>query len=418
MTPNRIIEHIFHVPDLHQVDEAALKKLVTEYPYFATARVLMAKKDYSRHEDLNSPTVKTGSIYSHQAHHFYQFVTTEAVLMPVEERIARVIPTDTLPEAIHTPPAPANTEADIPAVPTAFTEAIIHEPSVLNTQSTTIQHDEAEVSQDLDILNPTVQLSAAEVVDQAVEEEVKHDLDILNPTVQLPAAEVVDQAVEEEVTEDMAILDPSVHLAAAEEPVATEPSPVAEDEPEVSSAAPPQADINNFETTAVPEAEEASSEPIKIFPLEIPTEEATELVFQPLFTDDYFAYKRLKDPEHADELSVQREAEMKSFTSWLRQMKDNFAGRTSKDWYQQQLHRLYEETEEPEISETVEKMALDSIKVDTDIVSETLAEIWVRQHQYQNAIQIYQKLSLLNPNKNAYFAQKIKDLKSLIDKNK
>ncbi len=378
MTPNRIIEHIFHVPNLHQVDETALNKLVTEYPYFATARVLLAKKDYSRNEDLNSPAVKTGSLYSHQAHHFYQFVTAEAVLMPVEERIAPVIPADTLPE-----PAVVTVSA------TDETITRISEPPAVEEQ-------------------PVLAMPAAE--------EAAAELEILDPTVHLQQDTVTDQEVEEEVAEDMAILDPTAHLEATHDSAETQTAPVTAQEAAVTNGAIPQADLNNFETTAVPEATDVSPEPIKIFPLEIPTEEATELVFQPLYTDDYFAYKRLKDPEHADELSAQGAAEMKSFTSWLRQMKDNFVGKTSKDWYQQQLHRLYEEEEEPEVSETVEKMALDSIRVDTDIVSETLAEIWVRQHQYQNAIQIYQKLSLLNPDKNAYFAQKIKELKSLTDK--
>ncbi|MGF6847173.1 tetratricopeptide (TPR) repeat protein [Chitinophaga sp. W3I9] len=168
---------------------------------------------------------------------------------------------------------------------------------------------------------------------------------------------------------------------------------------------------------AVDEEESTSSGPIKIFPMAA-AEEETELIFQPLYTDDYFAYKRLKNPDEADDLNEQGAAEMKSFTSWLRQMKDNFAGKTSKDWYHQQLHRMYEEEEEPEVSETVEKMAMDSIVFNNDIVSETLAEIWVRQQQYGNAIKIYQKLSLLNPDKNAYFAQKILDLKSKTDKNK
>jgi hypothetical protein len=62
-------------------------------------------------------------------------------------------------------------------------------------------------------------------------------------------------------------------------------------------------------------------------------------------------------------------------------------------------------------------MAMESITLNNDIVSETLAEIWARQHQYQTAILIYQKLSLLNPGKSAYFAQKIKELQSLTDKN-
>ncbi|PUZ22878.1 hypothetical protein DCC81_20880 [Chitinophaga parva] len=154
--------------------------------------------------------------------------------------------------------------------------------------------------------------------------------------------------------------------------------------------------------------------PIKIYPLEMPEE--TDLTFQPLYSEDYFAYKKLADPVAAEKMSEKGEQEMKSFTNWLRTMKDSFAEKTQKDWYHEQLHRVYEEEEESGISERVEKMALQSIMLDDDIVSETLAEIWARQRQHQKAIQIYKKLSLLNPGKSAYFAQKINELQSDINK--
>jgi tetratricopeptide (TPR) repeat protein len=190
----------------------------------------------------------------------------------------------------------------------------------------------------------------------------------------------------------------------------------AEPEPEITAAA-SEPVMEEVAPDAGRIATADEEEPIKIFPLEIPEEETT-LTFQPLYTDDYFAYKRLKEPERAEDLNEKGMAEMKSFTEWLREMKDDFAQKASKDWYHQQLHRIYED-EDPEVSETVEKMAMESITLNDDIVSETLAEIWARQHQYQTAIQIYQKLSLLNPNKSTYFAQKIQELRvqSQTDKN-
>lgn len=168
-------------------------------------------------------------------------------------------------------------------------------------------------------------------------------------------------------------------------------------------------------TEEAAEAQENYEEgPIKIYPLEMPEE--TDLTFQPLYSDDYFAYKKLADPVAAETMSEKGAKEMKSFTNWLRTMKDSFAEKTQKDWYHEQLHRVYEEEEESGISERVEKMALQSITLNDDIVSETLAEIWARQRQHQKAIQIYKKLSLLNPGKSAYFAQKINELQSDINK--
>ncbi|MRG43658.1 hypothetical protein GFS24_00950 [Chitinophaga sp. SYP-B3965] len=167
----------------------------------------------------------------------------------------------------------------------------------------------------------------------------------------------------------------------------------------------------------VTDDDELEEGPIRIHPIDTPEEE-TVLTFQPLYTEDYFAYKKLKDPNTAEMMNDKAQAEMRSFTDWLRELKDNFvAGKATKDWYHQQMHRLYED-DEPEVSERVEKMAMESITLNDDIVSETLAEIWVRQHQHAKAIVIYQKLSLLNPDKNAYFAQKIKELQLITDNNK
>lgn len=47
-----------------------------------------------------------------------------------------------------------------------------------------------------------------------------------------------------------------------------------------------------------------------------------------------------------------------------------------------------------------------------DIVSETLAEVHIKQGYIQKAIKIYQQLSLIIPEKSTYFAARIKNLKS------
>ncbi|SHL64109.1 hypothetical protein SAMN05444266_104253 [Chitinophaga jiangningensis] len=435
MTPNRIIEHIFHVPDLHQVNEAALNSMVADYPYFAAARILLARKDFSRHNDVNSPAVKAGSLYSHQQHYYYNFVTSAPVLMEVEERIPAIIPEDALPtgpsadllDAVATTPvnplrivARATEESPVAeAISTPLQEATVAEIMDAIAEESNIDNEGAlSVTGEMPGYPETTHAADAVVAQQESEAPVA----VIGETLPHPETTHAADAV---VAQEESEAPPAVDEEMLPSPDTTETTDEAnaleeeemETEKELDSLNPGiHLAAENNTDTAAPENPEPM---IKIFPLELSDDAPTELIFQPLYTDDYFAYKRLKDPEHADELSVQGEAEMKSFTSWLREIKDNFAGKTNKDWYQQQLHRIYEEDEEPEISETVEKMALDSIRINNDIVSETLADIWVRQRQYQNAIQIYQKLSLLNPDKNAYFAQKIKELKSLIDnKNK
>lgn len=345
-----------------------MEQLVADHPYFSAARLLLARKVYQQTGDLQSIAVKKALLYTNQHHYAYQVITAEQQLMEVENRVAPVIPEDSLPEEIVTQPG--------------ITASIVDEIAA------------AEVL-------PVVEDRIPVIIPEETEEE-----EIMTVEDTIATAEPVTEEEEEVITGEEA----TPFAIADFEPVAVEETTAPDVAPPVIQAAAEPAPEATIEDNG------SQSGPIKIFPMALGDTEETELIFQPLYTDDYFAYKRLKNPEEADDLNEQGAAEMKSFTSWLRQMKDNFVGKTSKDWYQQQLHRIYEEDDEPEVSETVEKMAMDSIVFNNDIVSETLAEIWVRQHQYSNAIKIYQKLSLLNPDKNAYFAQKILALKSQTDK--
>ena len=51
-----------------------------------------------------------------------------------------------------------------------------------------------------------------------------------------------------------------------------------------------------------------------------------------------------------------------------------------------------------------------------DFVTETLAKIYVKQNLYREALQAYEKLSLKFPEKNAYFAGQIEEVKKLMNK--
>ncbi len=67
---------------------------------------------------------------------------------------------------------------------------------------------------------------------------------------------------------------------------------------------------------------------------------------------------------------------------------------------------------EPELETKVESSAQHSNDL-REIYTETMAEVYAKQGKLEKAIQIYIKLSFLNPDKTAFFAKKIQDLKGI-----
>jgi len=72
------------------------------------------------------------------------------------------------------------------------------------------------------------------------------------------------------------------------------------------------------------------------------------------------------------------------------------------------------EEENEEIPEDIFKQAMDSIS-ENAIISESLAIILGKQGKIDKAIDMYKKLSLRNPEKNLYFADRIKELTTIKD---
>ncbi|MBO9681331.1 MAG: hypothetical protein J7502_01445 [Flavisolibacter sp.] len=123
---------------------------------------------------------------------------------------------------------------------------------------------------------------------------------------------------------------------------------------------------------------------------------ANDLVFEPYHTVDYFASQGVKlsqEETGKDKFGKQ----LKSFTDWLKTMK-----RLPSKEISQTLDSASESK--------VQHLAADSVH-DSDIVTEAMAEVWIKQGNREKAIETYNKLGLLNPSKKAYFAGLIENLK-------
>lgn len=123
-------------------------------------------------------------------------------------------------------------------------------------------------------------------------------------------------------------------------------------------------------------------------------ETADSLVFEPLHTSDYFASQGIKlsqEPLPTDKLGKQ----LKSFTEWLKTMKKVHDAPTMLN---------------DQVDSSVQHLAEISNK-DAEVITETMAEVFLQQGKKNKAKEIYVKLSLLNPHKSAYFAAKLENLK-------
>jgi hypothetical protein len=205
----------------------------------------------------------------------------------------------------------------------------------------------------------------------------------------------------EQVEVPIEVPKPVKELEAVMEPVVIEPeTSSALTEPDKEN------EINNANITAGSETSLATVEEI---PSELPVPGQgllkdklnapvtdTGISFEPFHTVDYFASQGIKISQ--EELPRDKFGkQVKSFTEWLKTMKRLPAT---------QLGASVDAGTETR----VQNMALNSIH-DASVWTEAMAEVWIKQGNASKAIEVYNKLSLLNPSKRAYFATKIENLK-------
>ena len=160
-----------------------------------------------------------------------------------------------------------------------------------------------------------------------------------------------------------------------------------------------QAQLNevNSSKTHLPEIEKIPATQLskKIETEDVATVEKEDVLFEPLHASDYFASQGIKLSEDALE-SDKLGKQLKSFTAWLKTMK--------------KVHpeKLLAVTT---VTETAVQTQAEKSNIEEEIVTEAMAEAYISQSKNTKAIEIYNKLSLLNPAKSGYFAAKIDSLK-------
>ncbi len=178
-----------------------------------------------------------------------------------------------------------------------------------------------------------------------------------------------------------------------------------------------------------------STHQIEKINLEDDSTSVEQAVFEAPATGEYFLQQGLQVPselptieevtppkDDIDSLDEQSLMVMMSFSEWLhfinnktqKAREEADEQRALKSHYRRQKLAAAIEEEADDISDQVYEMAINSIAPQDNIASEALAEVYIKQGKKDKAIEMFKKLSLLNPEKNVYFAHKIENLQKEI----
>ena len=307
---------------------------------------------------------------------------TENSSSPIEENVHEELPVPTFEEEILLPAGENITDEELPQ---PVNEQII-ENSILENQDSIDQNIEEEIKEQPIISNEN---AVVEFVEKQNDEESSQPVNeeiIENPV--LENEEFVDQNIDQVKKEDFIVSNENATEELVEKQNNEElPQPV--NEQIIENPVLDNKDLSNQNIEHEIKEESAVSNE------EEEEEDHDEIPFEPLHTVDYFASQGIKLNEEAlnnDQLGKQ----VKSFTAWLKSMKKLHPGQL------------------PEQNEVIERLIQTSSEVsnqNVNVLTEAMAEVLVKQGKSEKAIEMYQKLSLLNPSKSAYFAAKIEILK-------
>ncbi|MBO9657549.1 MAG: hypothetical protein J7527_01875 [Chitinophagaceae bacterium] len=338
---------------LEDCSESELRKMVRLYPFFGPAQLLLARKTKDDQHEEAKEIESNASLFVPNALWFERLMSEQ-----VDETVAEYSVTNTHETVLETP---------------VTMEEVIEQPVTVTEEYT----NETVFAEETVLEEPATEEEVIEQIQEipAADQENDNDIEAANDIV------LKESFTEEEVAE----------------PVFQ--SPVEEEQDlgeDLSGDAGVSVTVEDIVKEKMPELE--GLPPIPSFKIEPLEPGKMELSFEPYHTVDYFASQgiRFRDEEKPkDRLSKQ----LKSFTEWLK---------TLKKMPEAEISAVSTRQEEKK----VEQMAQVSI-ADPAVVTEAMAEVWEKQGNTIKAIELYEKLSLLDPDKNAYFASKIEHLKQL-----
>ena len=398
------IQHLFQVTALEDVPRERLESFVEEYPFFGYGHYLLSRKLRAENSsEFTGTTAKTNLYFSNPFWLEWLLVNAPEAAKPVAGN--GLDGTETEAETSMTEPEEKDiwstqemlVEVEVPAEEPAGVETPVSEPEASLPDATPVEPEAGWI--EVHEKEP----SAIEMVDTTSPVGEAQNIVLPAEEVGLPSAaqELLNSIEEARLLRESLIKineDFHTHIQPADEPIRdAEPPFVLEEQEQVTADIPAPAE----EAAAVPLAKgpEGPEDPTPApTPAAAPAVTAEPvLTFEPYHTIDYFASQGIRlapDENPSDQLGKQ----LKSFTEWLKVM------------------RRLPQKEKEIVPDRVAEQAIQSIAAHSiegkEVLTETMAEVLAMQGMPERARIVYEKLSLLNPGKSAYFAAKIEQLNS------
>jgi len=392
---NHTVKSLFNRENLDDLPREDLHLMTVKYPYSSILQFLYTRKLQSQ-KDLGyaGSVAKTALYFSnpHWLHHQLR-VKSKVENLAEMERVyqeSHTQPVEIIQESVQSvieKPVELIMEQAIETVPVEEETAILSsgmvETEELNIGETT--DDEHLDQAATEIIYPEIipEILSNPAAETEVEILIENDQPYITEPASLITEALPENLVNDEISEKEEASEINIEKIISPEIQLVEINPATEQPSTEESEIPP---------VIIPEIQVVS----ETAPANVPSE-TTEIPFEPLYAVDYFASQgiRLREEDQQDQLGKK----LKSFTEWLKSMK-KIHPEKSRD--------LFDAKTEASI-----KSEADQSNDKADVLTETMAEVLIKQGLIQKAIEVYEKLSLLDPAKSATFAAKISELKAI-----
>ena len=370
-----IISQIAGKSSIQEIDAEGLQKIVNKYPYFGAAQYLLAKKFYLEKDIFFQQQIqKTALHFSNPLWLHYNLIKEDADLIKEhtlfsEDKAEKTIDISPVYEEVS---IISGEEIILAEKEEKITDFSLADESghIFPEDGNIIAEEEIPVSVDEDV-NQTLFQEPENVIDLPFPDQYENNI---GEPENISEEREDDNKEIEIIPTDKALYDAGENI---------EPENEITDE----SFIEPDNKISRVLKTQL--ADYAK-----------PVDETTPLIIEPkqYYRVDYFASQGIKlnkDEEAENKL----DAKVKRFTDWLKQMK-----------------RIGPQPADLGTDTASENRVLASAENSNqtgEVVTEAMAEVLAKQGKIEKAVEVYLKLSFLNPDKSAYFASQIQELKGL-----